>query len=296
MNLISYRKIYYGISGIVILASLVALVLWGFRLGIDFTGGTMWQVHGQGLERDVVVQVFEDHEISNVLVESGKNNQLTLRFQEISEDVHQELLSGFRERYPDFTEDQFAVIGPTISGELRERALFAIVFVLFGISLYIAFAFRQVSRPLSSWVYGGVTLFTLFHDVIVPAGVFAFLGYFSGVEIDSNFVVAMLVVMGFSVHDTIVVFDRVRENLRHVTEKVSFEELVNKSMRETFVRSVNTSVTVVLVLLALYIFGEPNLGNFVLTLLIGIVTGVYSSIFIASPILVDIARMNAKKR
>ncbi len=296
MNLISYRKIYYGISGIVILASLVALVLWGFRLGIDFTGGTMWQVHGQGLERDVVVQVFADHEISNVLVESGKNNQLTLRFQEISEDVHQQLLSGFRERYPDFTEDQFAVIGPTISGELRERALFAIVFVLFGISLYIAFAFRQVSRPLSSWVYGGVTLFTLFHDVIVPAGVFAFLGYFSGVEIDSNFVVAMLVVMGFSVHDTIVVFDRVRENLRHVTEKVSFEELVNKSMRETFVRSVNTSVTVVLVLLALYIFGEPNLGNFVLTLLIGIVTGVYSSIFIASPILVDIARMNAKKR
>ena len=296
MNIIGYRKIYYSISGIVILTSLIMLLVWGFRLGIDFTGGTLWQVYAKGVDSAVITTTLKENGVSHLGIEPLGVDHLTLRFEEIPEARHQQLLSLLKQKYPDVIEEQFAVIGPTISGELRQRAVLAIIFVLFGISLYIAFAFRQVSRPLSSWTYGLVTLFTLFHDVIVPAGIFSFLGHVKGVEIDSNFVVAMLVVMGFSVHDTIVVFDRVRENLKRITEKISFEELVNKSMLETFARSVNTSFTVVLVLLALYLYGEPNLRYFILTLLAGIITGTYSSIFIASPILVDRAGIQFKKK
>jgi len=289
MNIIGYRKIYYSISAVVIIASLFAVGLWGLKLGIDFTGGSSWQVRAENMDVTVVTKVFNDNGITNVIMEQGVGNERTLRFQEVTEEKHQQLATQLKQEYPDFVEEQFSVIGPAISGELRGKAIFAIIFVLFGISLYIALVFRQVSRPLPSWVYGVITLFTLFHDVVVPAGLFAFLGYFKGVEIDSNFVVAMLVVMGFSVHDTIVVFDRVRENLKRVTGKISFEELVNKSMLETFARSVNTSLTTVLVLVAMLIFGEPNLGYFIMTLLVGILTGTYSSIFIASPVLVDIA-------
>ncbi|MBI5421247.1 MAG: protein translocase subunit SecF [Parcubacteria group bacterium] len=296
MNIIGHRKLYYSISGTVIIISLVALALWGFRSGIDFTGGSSWQVRASGIDVVAVTKLFSENGIEHVFIEQGAGGERTLRFEEVSEGKHQQLSSQLKKVYPDLVEEQFSVIGPTISGELRQKAMFAIVFVLFGISLYIALVFRQVSRPLSSWVYGIVTLFTLFHDVVVPAGVFAILGHFWGVEIDSNFVVAMLVVMGFSVHDTIVVFDRVRENLKRITSKVSFEELVNKSMLETFARSVNTSLTVVLVLLALLFFGEPNLRYFITTLLIGILTGTYSSIFIASPILVDIALLKAKRK
>ena len=296
MNIIGYRKLYYGISAVVIGVSLIALALWGFRLGIDITGGASWQVRASGIDIAVVTKLFSDNGIPNVLVERGADNGRTLRFQEVSEEKHQQLLVELKKTYPDLIEEQFSVIGPTISGELRHKAILAIIFVLFGISLYIALVFRQVSRPLPSWIYGAINLFTLFHDVVVPAGLFAFLGHFKGVEIDSNFVVAMLVVMGFSVHDTIVVFDRVRENLKHITSKISFEELVNKSMLETFARSVNTSLTVVLVLFALLFFGEPNLGYFIVTLLVGILTGTYSSIFIASPVLVDIDLLKAKRK
>ncbi|MDE1970568.1 MAG: protein translocase subunit SecF [Patescibacteria group bacterium] len=296
MNIIGHRKLYYSISGVVIIASLAALLLWGFRLGIDFTGGSSWQVKAQHMDIKTISALFAQQGIPYVSAEPLGTDELMLRFEEVPEVKHQQLLTALRGAYPDVIEEQFAVIGPAISDELRSKAMTAILFVLFGISLYIAFAFREVSRPLSSWVYGFVTLFTLFHDAIVPAGVFSFLGHFKHVEIDSNFVVAMLVVMGFSVHDTIVVFDRVRENLRRVTEKISFEELVNRSMVETFARSVNTSLTVLLVLLSLFIFGEPNLRYFILTLLIGITTGTYSSIFIASPILVDIAYSKAKKK
>jgi preprotein translocase subunit SecF len=158
--------------------------------------------------------------------------------------------------------------------------------VLFGISLYIAFAFRKVSKPVSSWKYGMVTLVTLFHDVIMPAGLLAVLGRFKGIEIDTNFIVALLVVMGFSVHDTIVVFDRIRENLTLARGKaVSLGDIINKSIRETFARSINTSLTLMIVLVALLVFGPPSLFYFILTILVGTLFGTYSSIFVASPLL-----------
>jgi len=159
--------------------------------------------------------------------------------------------------------------------------------VLLGISLYIAFAFRRVSRPVSSWKYGIITLLTLFHDALIPAGLMALLGWLYGAEVGINFIVAILVVMGFSVHDTIVVFDRIRENIQlEKNSNSGFAELVNKSVLQTFARSINTSLTLVLVLLALYFLGADSLRNFILIILVGVVVGTYSSIFVASPLLV----------
>ena len=185
----------------------------------------------------------------------------------------------------DFQELSFSSIGPAIGLEIRNRALIAFVLVLVGISLYIAFAFRKVSQPVSSWKYGLVTLITLFHDALIPAGFFSILGYWRGAELDTNFIVAILVVMGFSVHDTIVVFDRIRENLFLAKNKNDLAAIINASIKQTFVRSVNTSLTLVLVLLALYFFGAENLRYFTITILLGTVIGTYSSIFVASPLL-----------
>jgi preprotein translocase subunit SecF len=163
--------------------------------------------------------------------------------------------------------------------------------------LFIAFAFRKVSKPVSSWVYGLVAVIALAHDVIIPTGVFVLLGHFKNFEIDTLFVTALLVILGFSIHDTIVVFDRVRENLRHDhNSKKPFEQIVGESISQTFTRSINTSLTVLLALLVLYFFGSSATHNFVLALLIGITLGTYSSIFIGSSLLVTIEKWQNRKK
>ncbi|MEK7498861.1 MAG: hypothetical protein AAB611_03330, partial [Patescibacteria group bacterium] len=152
MNIIGYRKIYYSISATVILVSFLVIGLWGFKLGIDFTGGSSWQVRASNIDATAVTKLFNENGVSSVLVERGDGDERIFRFQEVTAEKHQQLTSQLKNVYPDFVEEQFSVIGPTISGELREKAMFAIIFVLFGISLYIALVFRQVSRPLPSWV------------------------------------------------------------------------------------------------------------------------------------------------
>jgi len=209
-----------------------------------------------------------------------------VRFKEIGEDEHKNLKVATAEKLGEFKELSFQSIGPTIGKELRERALWAVFLVLFGISLYVAFAFRKVSFPVTSWKYGVVALITLFHDVIIPVGVLAWLGRLGGVEMDTNFVVALLVIAGFSVHDTIVVFDRTRENLKKGKGE-QFSQIVNKSVNETLARSINTSATLLFVLLALYFAGPITLQFFILTILIGTLVGTYSSICVASPLLVE---------
>jgi preprotein translocase subunit SecF len=179
----------------------------------------------------------------------------------------------------------FQSIGPSVGAELKKNAILAVVFVLLGISIYIAFAFRKVSRPISSWKYGVATLVSLFHDVIIPAGLLAYLGRTQGIEIDSNFIVALLVIAGFSVHDTIVVFDRIRENLILHRGKNDFSAIINDSINQTMVRSINTSLTLILVLITMLFLGPSTLHYFIATLLIGTTIGTYSSIFVASPLL-----------
>jgi preprotein translocase subunit SecF len=219
-----------------------------------------------------------------------------IRTKALTEPERQQLISVVSEGGTrKIDERRFNSIGPTIGAELQNKAGWAIISVILAIILYIAFAFRHVSQPISSWIYGLVAVVALVHDVMIPAGVYIALGhYMLGVQIDILFVTAILTILGFSVHDTIVVFDRTRENLKLRTWK-EFDVTVGNSVAQTYVRSINTSLTVLLVILCLYFFGGETTKNFALTLAIGITTGTFSSIFLASPLLVAIAEWQEKR-
>lgn len=298
INVIDYKHWYLGVSIVLVVAGIVAIGAFGFRQGIDFTGGTLWQfqVANKAPAVDDVSTFFSDSlGIKDAHVTfSSQGNVYFVRSGVVSEQDHQSGSAKLKAAFPDFVELSFSSIGPSISAELKKNALWAIVLVLCGISAYIAFAFRRVSYPVSSWTYGFITLVTLFHDVVVPAGLLAALGKWAGVEIDTNFIVALLVVMGFSVHDTIVVFDRIRENLIIAKDKTSFSSIINASVNQTLARSFNTSLTLIFVLIALLLLGPANLRYFVLTLLVGVSTGIYSSVFMASPLLSIVAKNTRK--
>ena len=298
-NIVGYKNVFLVFSAILVGASIIAVGLFGFKEGIEFSGGTLWQFKLAGNNRVAI------NEVEDVLKNKLKIEDVHVGFDEVNntylaripahdgktstEADHQEYLRLMKGTYPTLEELSFQSIGPSIGSELKKNALMAIVFVLVGISFYIAYAFRRVSRPISSWKYGWITLLTLFHDIALPAGLLAILGHYMGVEIDGNFIVALLVVAGFSVHDTIVVFDRIRENLSLDRGKTDFSKLINDSVNQSLARSINTSLTLILVLIALYIVGPVALHYFVLTLLVGVTTGIYSSIFVASPTLIAVS-------
>ena len=288
-NIVGHKKIWFIVSGILVGAALLAIGFYGFKQSPEFVGGSLWEfqvpVHQPSLS---AVQNFFSQNLGvhgATITEDTTNQSFLARFNTVSEAVHQQYLTLVKAEWPSFTELSFSSIGPSVGAALRKNAIIAIILVLIGVSLYVAFAFRKASRPVSSWKYGWVTLLTLFHDVSIPAGMLAVLGHVAHVEIDTNSIVALLVVMGFSVHDTIVVFDRTRENLMARRGKEPFAEVVNESVNQTLARSVNTSLALIFVLVALLVVGPSSLRYFILTLLVGVTTGIYSSIFIASPML-----------
>ncbi len=289
-NIVGHKKIWFALSTLLVGLAVLAIVVYGFKESAEFKGGSLWEFKVPASNPalvDVQNTFVNTLHLQGASVSYDANNQEFLaRFDTISEATHQQYLTLLKNTWPSFQELNFESISPSVGAGLKNNAIIAIILVLVGISLYIAFAFRKASRPISSWKYGWITLLTLFHDVSIPAGLLAFLGHTQNVQIDSNFIVALLVVMGFSVHDTIVVFDRIRENLLAQRGKVAFEKIINDSVNQTLARSINTSLTLILVLLALYFVGPTNLQYFVLTLLVGVTTGIYSSIFIASPALV----------
>ena len=301
MTIVKYRKIFYTFSIVLILASIFSIFFWGLNPSIDFAGGSLLDVSFTGNKpaNDEVGQVLKDLDFKDASVRSSGEGYI-IRLKEISQTEKDSIIADLSlgGQYTP-TEKTFSTIGPVLGKEALQKSLISIFLVLLAIVLFIAFAFRKVSRPISSWVYGIVTILALLHDVLVPTGVFAILGHFYGFEVDTLFVTALLVILGFSVHDTIVVFDRVRENL-HKNEdhggKKDFETIVGESINETFVRSINTSLTVLLAVLVLYIFGPETIKNFTLALLIGIFIGTYSSIFIGSTLLVTIEKFRNAKR
>lgn len=287
LNIVGRKNIYFTISGVLLTASILAIGLFGFRQGIDFAGGSLWTfkiVNNQPSLQDVEQTFKSELGTSEIRLNYDAANDIFFaRLPSLTEADHQKFLSALKNKILSFEELSFESIGPSVGKELRKNAFIGVALVLIGISLYIAFAFRKTSQPVSSWKYGWITLLTLFHDVLIPAGLFAVLGYYLKIEVDTNFIVALLVAMGFSVHDTIVVFDRIRENLMLNRSKSDFATVVNESVNQTLARSINTSLTLILVLIALYFTGPANLQYFILTLLVGVTTGIYSSIFIASP-------------
>lgn len=289
MNVIKYKYWFIGFSAVLTALAVLSMLVFGFRQGIDFVGGTLWQIRlvsGKNLAAGDLYDWLVKEGVESVAVrQGGTEKDFIIRTKELSEAKHQELAIALQDNFGQLEELSFASIGPAIGRELRNRALWAFLLVLVGISLYIAFAFRKVSEPVNSWKYGFVTLITLFHDALIPAGFFALFSHYQGAELDTNFIVAILVVMGFSVHDTIVVFDRIRENLLLAKNKQDLDALINSSVNQTFARSFNTSLTLVLALSALYLFGADSLKNFTMLIFLGTVIGTYSSIFVASPLL-----------
>ncbi len=293
MFIVKHRKIFYSISVVLIAVSLLSVFFWGLKSGIDFTGGSLLDVSfdGNTPTGEEVNKVLNDLGFKDASIRSSEGG-FFIRTKEISQTQKDSIMQGlsFDGKYSP-VEKTFSTIGPILGKEAINKSWLSIVLVLSAIVLFIAFAFRKVSKPISSWVYGIVTVLALIHDVIIPTGVFAILGHFYGFEVDTLFVTALLVILGFSVHDTIVVFDRVRENLHKNDDygsKKNFETIVGESINETFVRSINTSLTTLLAVFVLYLFGPETIKHFSLTLLVGITIGTYSSIFIGSTLLVTI--------
>ena len=292
-----FRKLYFIFSGALIAASIFALAFWGLRLGIDFKGGSLLfgEFSQKTPSQEEILAIAKPLDLGELSVQPSGEREVILRFKEIDEAKHQQLLAGLNKMGGGFQEKSFESIGPSIGRELSANAFKAIALVLVLIVAYIAIAFRKVSRPLASWKYGVAALVALFHDVIIPLGLFAVLGHFYDIEISSGFIAAILTVLGYSVHDSIIVFDRIRENLIKHQGK-SFDETIDKSVNQTFTRSLNTSLTVILVLLAIYFLGGESMKYIALVLMVGIGVGTYSSIFIGSTLLVSWNKFAMQKK
>ncbi|OHA11659.1 MAG: protein-export membrane protein SecF [Candidatus Sungbacteria bacterium RIFCSPLOWO2_02_FULL_48_13b] len=300
MFLIHYRHITYIISGTLVLLSLIAVGIWGLKLGVDFTGGSLLEIEfaSSRPETSEIGRVMDADGVAYTSIQPTGERGVLIRTESLSESAHQFLLASLRGKLSGggITEKQFTSIGPIIGKELARKSVYAIGLVIFLIVLYIAWAFRKVSEPVASWKYGIATVIALVHDVAIPIGFFAVLGHFAGIEVDTLFVTALLTILGFSVHDTIVVFDRIRENLTRAKGRKDFEIIVGESISQTMTRSINTSMTVLLVLLAIFIFGGASIKYFSLALLIGIFFGTYSSICLASPVLVTWQKFREKNK
>lgn len=299
MYIITHRKWFYSIPVLLVALSLAAVLVFGLRGGVDLTGGSLLEIsYPEGRPSVEAIEAgIAGLNLGTVHVQATDDNGYLLRMRDINDAEKQGLLQALTLGERAVVTERFTSIGPTIGAELRSKAWIAITLVLIAIIAYIAFAFRKVSAPVQSWKYGAVAIITLVHDIILPIGLFALLGFTHGAEVDSLFIVGLLTILGISINDTIVVFDRIRENLklnadRNLAEE--YEQTVGRSITQTIARSVNTSLTVIVVLVALYFLGPASTKDFSLTLIVGMLAGTYSSIFLASPLLVTWERWSAK--
>lgn len=321
INIIEKRKYTYIFSGVMVLASLFALFFWGLKLGIDFKGGTLMEVQfsqeevaetpGPGVNpeatldtgapeeqkeeskefkapsREEVQDKIKDLGLESLNVQESQNGVIALRYIGSDEDLNLKVTEKLNEFDGKVEMLRVDFIGSSISKQLKENAIIAIILSILGIALYIAWSFRKISYPIASWQYGLGAIVALAHDIIITLGIFVLLGKFFNIEIEASFIAALLTILGYSVNDTIVVYDRIRENLIKSDRKEKFETIVNKSIVETIARSINTSMTVIIVLMTIVLFGGESIKYFSLAILIGVIFGTYSSVFVASALLVS---------
>lgn len=280
MFIVKYKAFFIGLSLALVIASCVTVGVFGIKRGVDFTGGTVVELaYATSTPELFPVAAVVEKDIK--VFQTGEHS-----YKFIGTQSYEDMMGTIMSAHP-YAHNVISVnnVGPTLGKEMTKKAIIAIVVVVLAILAFIAFSFRKVSKPISSWKYGVIAMVTMVHDIIIPVGAYALLSHYHGAEVDTLFVVALLTVMAVTISDKIVVFDRIRENLRLSGTKKSFDEIVGMSLSQTFARSVNTSLTTVLSLVALYFFGPTTTQFFALTLLVGLVVGTYSSIFVASPLL-----------
>ena len=297
-NIISKTKYAYIFSITLTVLSILSLFVWGLKFGIDFTGGTLMEVKFENNlpANQELENLLKELNLKSLSLQSTGNNSTLIRYVSENDKINQAVANTLAEKYPDSKNLRTDYANASVSNELKSKSFWAILWAVAGIMAYIAWAFRRVSHPVASWKYGAGAVIALIHDVLITTGVFSVLGHFWGVEVGVPFVAALLTILGFSVHDTIVVYDRTRENLQRSSAKEKFPEIVNRSLNETLVRSINTSLTVIITLLAIYIFGGESIKHFALALLVGVTFGTYSSIFIASALLVTAYKFQLNKK
>lgn len=320
MFVVNYRKIFYTLSILLVIFSIFSISKFGLNYGIDFKGGSIVEVEYSDArpDKDSVASTVRDAGVQGeIMVRPTGEKGYIIRTENLASSTINSITAaltgtnvstsstsalnsasvGTSSIVKGATIKRFDTVGPILGQELQSKAWWSIVLVMLAIVLFITFVFRHVSKPVSSWKYGMAAIIALAHDVLVPTGIYAFLGRNGGYEIDALFVTAILVILGFSVHDTIVVFDRTRENLRlDENHKKPFDKIVGSSIAQTFNRSINTSLTTILAVLALYLFGAEATRNFSLILIIGLILGTYSSIFLGSPLLVTFWKLQKKEQ
>jgi len=302
MFIIKNKKIFIGISIALVLLAIVSMSFFGFNVGIDFKGGALTEVAYNTVRPDQseLEKSLSELGYGGMLLQPTEELGYIIKSRDITEVEHAELLNKLAGG--DMTtmkEVSFNSVGPSVGKELTRKAIVAIILVSLAIILFVAYAFRKVSEPVSSWKYGFIAVVTLLHDVVIPTGIFVIFSHYFGAELDTLFVVAVLTILGLSVSDTIVIFDRIRENLRNDKEArvhTNFSQIVGRSLEQSFARSIATSLTVILVLLALVFFGPSTTKYFALMLTAGMFFGTYSSIFLASPLLVLLEERQAKNK
>ncbi len=297
MKIIQQRLKFFIISGSLVLASIILLVIWGLKPGIDFKGGVLIEIKFEEKypNKAQFINKLEDLKLNDLTVQVSEQNRILVKFISDDDEVNTKVQARIKKNYPKSTIERTSFISSVISDELKNKAVQATVVAIIGIMFYVMWAFRKVSYPVESWKYGLGAILALAHDIIITLGVFVFLGHQYGLEVNIPFIAALLTILGYSVNDTIVIFDRIRENLNKIEAKKNFEDTVNRSINESLARSINTSLTVVVVLLAIIFFGGESIKYFAIALLIGIILGTYSSIFIASAILVEAWKMKFKR-
>ncbi len=299
MQLQRFQKYLFVLPAVAMVLSIGALIVWGLKPGIDLAGGSLLEVeYPNGRPEIALVQEkVNTLDFGEVRIQPSGEQDFMFRQRALSDaekNTFDETLGSFGE----IREIQYTSIGPSIGAELIRKAWWAIALVSFSTILFIAFAFRHISKPVSSWKYGFVAIVTLLHDIIIPTGLFAYLGHVRGAETGVLFIVALLTILGISINDTIVIFDRIRENLQRNEKKgkkESFADVVWHSITQTLTRSVNTSVTVIIMLIALFVYGPESTKDFSLVLIVGMIAGTYSSIFLASPMLVQLEKWQPKE-
>jgi len=296
INIVGKTKYAYIFSVIVTVLSILSLFFWGLKYDIDFTGGTRMVIKfaNEIPAKDEITGLLSEMNLNSLTLQNSENNSMVVRYASEDDKTNVDVWAKINEKYTDATQSSVDFFNSSVSGELKSKSINALVLAIMAIMAYIAWAFRKVSRPVESWKYGAGAVIALAHDILITTGVFSLLGHFYGIEIGIPFIAALLTILGFSVHDTIVVYDRTRENLLRSSSKTPFPEVVNQSLNETLVRSINTSLTVIITLLAMYIFGGVSIKYFALALLVGVGFGTYSSIFIATALLVTSYELTLK--